>query len=104
MKKARDSEPQEVLELKREIAVWQRTAACMSSYSKDEESVKETIKKTSTDLLGKLISKTHYATNSGENYGNNLEDLQKRVSETLHAYCFFLIDVSFFFFLVSHKR
>ncbi|KAK5638427.1 hypothetical protein RI129_012722 [Pyrocoelia pectoralis] len=74
----RSSEPQEVLELKREIAVWQRAAACMSSYSKDEEVVKETLKKRSTRLIGKLNTRTRTHMSQGDNYNDNLEDLQKR--------------------------
>ncbi|KAK4878362.1 hypothetical protein RN001_010868 [Aquatica leii] len=78
LKDLRYEEPEEVLELKREIAVCQRTADCMSSYSKNEDSVKETLKKRSIRLLEKLNTKKRIACSAVDNYTSNLEDLQKK--------------------------
>ncbi|XP_030764311.1 P protein [Sitophilus oryzae] len=50
----KNSEPIEVQDLKRGIAVLQRTAASVSSYSKDEEAVKENLIKKTVKLRGKL--------------------------------------------------
>ncbi|KAL1137871.1 hypothetical protein AAG570_009567 [Ranatra chinensis] len=50
-------EPQEVQELRHEIAIWQRAAASLSSYSKDEDMVKETLLKRVRRLLGDLKKK-----------------------------------------------
>ncbi|KAF2894275.1 hypothetical protein ILUMI_11899 [Ignelater luminosus] len=73
-----DAEPQEVRELRREIAVWQRAAACMSSYSRDEEIVKETLKKRTTRLLGQLNNATNYRNLCNKDYAENLKDLQNK--------------------------
>ncbi|KAF5270224.1 hypothetical protein FQA39_LY08438 [Lamprigera yunnana] len=72
------TEPEGILELKREIAVWQRAAACMSTYSIDEEIVKETLKKQSTRLMGKLSTKKRCGTTDVDCYTRNLADLQKK--------------------------
>lgn len=60
-------EPAEVQGLKREIAVWQRAAASMSSYSLDEEAVKESLKKRTTRLLGRLNTRAETANIGGSN-------------------------------------
>ncbi|XP_029726961.1 P protein isoform X2 [Aedes albopictus] len=56
----RFSEPQDVQEIRHEIAVWQRAAASLSSYSKDEDLVRETllkkVNKLSRSLKKKLVS------------------------------------------------
>lgn len=72
-------EPQNVQELRHEIAVWQRAAASLSSYSKDEDLVRETLlKKVSrlTRLLKKNVSSGGVPV---ESYKQTLEDLQKKV-------------------------
>ncbi|KAF5284147.1 hypothetical protein FQR65_LT00147 [Abscondita terminalis] len=72
-------EPEEVLELKREIAVCQRTADCMSSYSQNEDSVKETLKKRSIRLMEKLNTRTCvFSATNVDNFARNLENLQKK--------------------------
>lgn len=58
-------EPAEVQGLKREIAVWQRAAASMSSYSLDEEAVKESLKKRTTRLMGRLNTNARTSNNIG---------------------------------------
>ncbi|KXJ77587.1 hypothetical protein RP20_CCG007167 [Aedes albopictus] len=56
----RFNEPQDVQEIRHEIAVWQRAAASLSSYSKDEDLVRETllkkVNKLSRSLKKKLVS------------------------------------------------
>lgn len=52
----------------------------MSSYSKDEEIVKETLKKRTTRLLGQLNSATNYRNLSHKDYAENLKDLQNKVT------------------------
>lgn len=71
-------EPPEVEDLKREIAVWQRTAASMSSYSKDEENVKVTLLKTSEHLQDKLKIAVNNISGTEEIYKMNLNDLEKQ--------------------------
>lgn len=74
----KNCEPVEVEELKREIAVWQRTAASMSSYSKDEETVKVTLIKASEHLQDKLKLAVNNISGTEENYTTNLKDLEKQ--------------------------
>ncbi|CAH0549056.1 unnamed protein product [Brassicogethes aeneus] len=68
--------PIEVEELKREIAVWQRTAASVASYSKDEEAVKESLIKKSEKLKGLLQHTMHNTSALSDIYRNNLETLK----------------------------
>ncbi|XP_025830760.1 P protein-like isoform X2 [Agrilus planipennis] len=77
--KVRDRERQEVSELKREIAVWQRAVASVSSYSKDEDVVKESMMKRTSKLMGKLQTKTASCSNSNRDpFEDNLEALQNQ--------------------------
>ncbi|XP_065169611.1 P protein [Atheta coriaria] len=55
----KNNEPVDVQDLKREIAVWQRTAASLSSYSKDEDVVKDSLMKRTSRLVGKLNTKSN---------------------------------------------
>ncbi|XP_015836581.1 P protein isoform X2 [Tribolium castaneum] len=72
------AEPTEVQELRREIAVWKRAAASLSSYSKDEDTVKESLLRRSTTLLGKLKLTANITSSNIENYTTNLKDLQRQ--------------------------
>lgn len=67
------------VDLKREIAVWQKTAASLSSYSKDESTVRNTLLKRTTRLLGKLNNKICNKTQSVEDYNINLYNLMQEV-------------------------
>ncbi|CAH1107707.1 unnamed protein product [Psylliodes chrysocephalus] len=60
MKYYRFDEPSEIEDLKREIAVWERTAASVSSYSKDENHVKESLLKQMATLQIKLKDTVHH--------------------------------------------
>ena len=46
-----------VPELRHEIAIWQRAAASLSSYSRDEDSVRETLLKKARRLVQELQRK-----------------------------------------------
>lgn len=72
------SGPIEVQELKREIAVWQRTAASVSSYSRDEEAVRESLFKKSAKLQDLLKVSLQNTSAFSDDYQTNLEDLRKR--------------------------
>lgn len=99
-------EPQNVQELRHEIAVWQRAAASLSSYSKDEDLVRETLlKKVSrlTRLLKKNVSSGGVPV---ESYKQTLEDLQKKVFNDTIQFFFYSFSISthffFWFLLVSN--
>lgn len=72
-------EPQEIQELRHEIAVWQRAAASLSSYSKDEDLVRETLVKKVNRLQRQLKKKLACGSVPGETYKQTLQDLQKKV-------------------------
>lgn len=75
----RFSEPQDVQELRHEIAVWQRAAASLSSYSKDEDLVRETLVKKVNRLTRQLKKKLMSGSVPIESYRTTLEDLQSKV-------------------------
>lgn len=72
-------EPQEIQELRHEIAVWQRAASSLSSYSKDEDLVRETLVKKVNRLKRKLKKTLACGSVPGESYKQTLEDLQRKV-------------------------
>lgn len=72
-------EPQDIQELRHEIAVWQRAAASLSSYSKDEDIVRETLFKKVNRLSRLLKKKVSSGSVPTESYKQTLEDLQKKV-------------------------
>lgn len=75
----RFNEPQEIQEMRHEIAVWQRAAASLSSYSKDEDIVRETLAK-KVNRLKKILKKKITSTDVPvENYKQTLEDMQAKV-------------------------
>lgn len=76
----RFGEPQEIQELRHEITVWQRAAASLSSYSKDEDLVRETLVKKVNRLQRQLKKKLSAGSVPVESYRQTLEDLQKKVS------------------------
>lgn len=71
-------EPLEVQELRHEIAIWQRAAAGLSSYSKDENMVRETLMKKVRRLLSRLKLKLLTGSIKFENYKATLEELQEK--------------------------
>lgn len=76
-------EPQDIQELRHEIAVWQRAAASLSSYSKDEDLVRETLLKKVNRLQRLLKKKLSSGSTAPDNYQQTLEDLQKKVIDYL---------------------
>lgn len=76
----RFGEPQEIQELRHEITIWQRAAASLSSYSKDEDLVRETLVKKVNRLQRQLKKKLSAGSVPVESYKQTLEDLQKKVS------------------------
>lgn len=79
----RFGEPQDIQELRHEITVWQRAAASLSSYSKDEDLVRETLVKKVNRLKRQLKKKLSGGAVPVESYKQTLEDLQKKVSIVL---------------------
>lgn len=71
-------EPQDIQELRHEIAVWQRAASSLSSYSKDEDLVRETLVKKVNRLQRQLKKKQSSGSTAGS-YKQTLEDLQRKV-------------------------
>lgn len=67
-------------ELRHEIAVWQRAAASLSSYSKDENLVRETLLKKVRRLLSQLKKKLITGSVALERYKTTLEELQEKVN------------------------
>lgn len=65
--------------MRHEIAVWQRAAASLSSYSKDEDLVRETLTKKVQRLLAQLKKKLLSGSVPFESYKANLEELQQKV-------------------------
>lgn len=75
----RFEEPQDIQELRHEITVWQRAAASLSSYSKDEDLVRETLVKKVNRLQRQLKKKLSRGSVPAESYKQTLEDLQRKV-------------------------
>ena len=74
----RFDEPPDVQELRHEIAIWQRAAASLSSYSKDENLVRETLLKKVQRLLSQLKRKIVTGSVTLERYKTTLEELQEK--------------------------
>lgn len=75
----RFNEPQDVQELRHEITVWQRAAASLSSYSKDEDLVRETLLKKVNRLNRMLKKKLVSGSVPVESYKSTLDELQAKV-------------------------
>lgn len=74
----RFSEAQDVQELRHEIAVWQRAAASLSSYSKDEDLVRETLEKKCGRLTRMLKKKLTTGAIPVESYTATLAELEQK--------------------------
>lgn len=66
--------------MRHEIAIWQRAAASLSSYSKDENLVRETLLKKVQRLLSQLKKKLVTGSVMLDRYKTTLEELQEKVS------------------------
>ncbi|XP_053676604.1 P protein-like [Anopheles nili] len=101
----RFSEPQDVQEIRHEIAVWQRAAASLSSYSKDEDLVRETLLKKVNRLSRSLKKKLVTGSVPVESYKATLEEMRRkypiRSKSLLVKSAFTLAFVITFFFLHS---
>lgn len=78
MKDLRFTEPQDVQELRHEIAIWQRAAASLSSYSKDEDLVRDTLMKKIRRLLTELKRKLLTGSVPIDTYKAHLEELTEK--------------------------
>lgn len=67
-------------ELRHTIAIWQRAAASLSNYSKDENLVRETLLKKVQRLLSQLKKKLITGSAALEKYKTTLEELQEKAS------------------------
>lgn len=74
----RFKEPNDVQELRHEISVWQRAAASLSSYSKDEDLVRETLLKKVNRLGRQLKKKMVSGSVPTESYKATLDELQAK--------------------------
>lgn len=92
----RFSEAQDVQELRHEIAVWQRAAASLSSYSKDEDLVRETLVKKVNRLTRQLKKKLMSGSVPIESYRTTLEDLQSKVGSSFVVIVNLDLNYSFF--------
>lgn len=72
-------EPKEIKNLRREITVWERTAASLSSYTKDSDLVRETLMKKVQILKNKLRKKEFEGVVSTETYIATLDELKHTV-------------------------
>lgn len=82
MSKLRISEPQNVQELRREIKVWERAAASISSYSKGEGLVRDTLLK-KVKRLSKQLKKSNASSSIPvESYKSTLSEMQAKASFT----------------------
>lgn len=106
MHELRTIEPQEVTDLRREIGVWERTAASLSTLSRESQVVRETLMKKVAILQTKL-KKTVSSEKSipNETYRQTLEELEKSVSSSFtRINTIDLIIYRFFFYAVSDKE
>lgn len=96
MHELRTNEPQEMTDLRREIVVWERAAASLSTLTKESQVVRNTLLKKVTILqskLKKMQSSDKSVTN--ETYKQTLEELEKSVS--LHQIYSLLSVLSFLY-------
>lgn len=101
----RFSEPKDIQELRHEISVWQRAAATLSSFSKDEDLVRKTLVR-KVERLSRLLKKKLISGEvPTETYKATLDDLQSKYpiknKMLLVKSCVTLVFVISFFFLHS---
>lgn len=87
--KLRMKVPKEITELRREIGVWERTAFSLSTLSREQQVVKDTLLKKISILQVKLEKKESEKVVSTETYKHTLEELQESVmcKELLFMIC-----------------
>lgn len=97
----RFGEPQDIQELRHEITVWQRAASSLSSYSKDEDLVRETLVKKVNRLQRQLKKKLTSGSVPAESYKQTLQDLQKKV-QRISQYLHLTHNLNHLYFLLFH--
>lgn len=95
-------EPTEIKELRREITVWERAAASLSSYSKDVDLVRKTLLM-KVKILKHKLKKMSTCTISTEKYKVTLDDLQRAVN-IFTDHNIFLGTINTFFFQYPIKN
>lgn len=101
MNELRTKEPQEVTDLRREIIVWERSAASLSTLTRESQVVRDTLMKKVAILQGKLKKKSSEKSVTSETYKQTLDELRKSVNffclsiHLLHT----LLDFHFYHFL-----
>lgn len=102
MRELRTKVPQEVVELRREIAAWERTAASLSTLSRESQVVRDTLMKKVNILqtkLKKMVSSNK--TLPSEMYKQTLEDLKKCVNIFLSQFYPFGKKSNYIFFFCT---
>lgn len=79
MNDLRFTEPRGIQELRQELSVWQRAAASLSSYSKDEDLVRETLLKKVKYLEHLLERRLATGKLPTDTYKTTLQELQLKV-------------------------
>lgn len=74
------TEPSNIQELRRKINIWQRAAASLSSYTKDEDIVRETLLKKVNRLSRELKKQIASGQVPVESYKATLEEMQAKVN------------------------
>lgn len=101
----RFDEPSEVQKLRHEISIWQRSAASLSAFSKDEDFVRKTLLKKVERLQNQLEKKLHSGIVEKDSYIQTLEELETkypiRNKVLLLKCCIALVFVVSLFFLHS---
>lgn len=76
------NEPKEIKELRREIRVWYKAANSISSFSKDDDSVRETMQR-KVRILKNALKRKLRELEITDTYVHTLEDLKLKVSTYL---------------------
>lgn len=79
MTELRTREPQEVTDLRREIIIWERTAASLSTLTRESQIVHDTLVKKVAILQTKLHRILSEKSVPNETYKQTLEELQRNV-------------------------
>lgn len=78
MNELRTREPQEVTDMRREIIIWERTAASLSALTRESQIVRDTLVRKVTILQGKLNRLLSEKSVPSDMYKQTLEELQKQ--------------------------
>lgn len=78
MTELRTREPQDVTDMRREIIIWERTAASMSALTRESQIVRDTLVRKVAILQGKLNRMLAEKSVPSETYKQTLEELQKQ--------------------------